>query len=379
MGLRSPAAESGITFDADQTLFYVGNVSGGLERVFEFAGHGDYTLLFDGGKAGVQEGFLFKVHAEHRYGNSIDEATGAFFPSTVPTFLPEPESEHVYVTDFLLTQFLSEDFAVYAGKLNTLDGDMNAFAHGRGKTQFSNFALVNTSVALRTVPYSTLGAGFMIVQDEEPVFQFGVLNATDTVDSAGFEELFDEGAVLTSEMRLPVAVGELPGHQVLGGSWSSRDVDSLGQDPRVILPDIPIARADDSWSLYYNFDQYLVTDSHDPKRGWGLFGRAGVADKHTNPVASLLSAGIGGSSPLRSRPLDTFGIGWYRHYTSDEIGPLLQLALGSRIGDSQGIEAFYNIAITPWFRFTPDIQVIDPALQRIDASLLVGVRGQVVF
>lgn len=122
-----------------------------------------------------------------------------------------------------------------------------------------------------------------------------------------------------------------------------------------------------------------MTDSHDPDRGWGLFGRAGVADKHTNPVASLLSAGIGGSSPLRSRPLDTFGIGWYRHYTSDEIGPLLQLALGSRIGDSQGIQAFYNIAITPWFRLTPDIQVVDPALQRMDASLLVGVRGQVVF
>jgi len=46
------------------------------------------------------------------------------------------------IVDELFTETLSESFVLYAGKLDTLDGDMNSFAHGRGIHQFSNAAFV---------------------------------------------------------------------------------------------------------------------------------------------------------------------------------------------------------------------------------------------
>ncbi|WP_149753140.1 carbohydrate porin [Rubripirellula obstinata] len=54
-----------------------------------------------------------------------------------------------------------------------------------------------------------------------------------------------------------------------------------------------MARSSDSWSLYWNTDQYLSVDRSDPSRGWGYFARAGIADDNTNPLSYFLSAGLG--------------------------------------------------------------------------------------
>jgi len=278
----------------------------------------------------------------------------------------------------LFTQAFSESFAVFAGKMDTLDGDMNAFAHGRGKDQFSNMAFVFNPIALRTVPYSTLGAGFVILRDMQPLFTFTVLNSTDTTQTSGFDELFAQGATLNGELRVPTKFFALPGHQLLGGTWSSRDYVALGQDPRIVLPNVPIQPADGSWSLYWNFDQYLKVYSNDPLRGWGVFGRAGIGDDKANPLAWFLSFGVGGNSPFCGRELDTFGVGWYYTGTSSRIGPILETLFGP-IGDGQGVELFYNIAVTPWLNLTPDLQVIVPAREQVDTSVVVGLRAKAVF
>jgi porin len=378
-GQRSALASSGLTVAADSTNFYFGNNHGGLRRDWEFGGHDDYVFNLDGGKAGLMEGMFFKVRAEHRYGRDINGDTGAIIPSTLLTELPVANSEDVYFTDVLLTQALSENFAVFAGKLDTLDADANAFASGRGKTQFSNLAFVATPLALRALPYSTLGCGFIVLVEKQPLLQVSCLNATDTTKTSGFDELFNDGCVLAAEAHLPTPlIGGMPGGQTLGGAWSSKNFTSLGQDPRIILPDVPIAEKSDSWVLYWNTHQYLVVDSGDPLRGWGYFARAGVADKDTNPIEHFLEFGFGGSSPLASRPADTFGVGWYRAYASDEIGVFLQTALGP-LGDGQGVEAFYNIAVTPWCHITPDVQYIAPSREVVNDALVAGLRANVNF
>ena len=53
--------------------------------------------------------------------------------------------------------------------------------------------------------------------------------------------------------------------------------------------------------------------------------------------------------------------------TSDEIGPLLQAALGP-IDDGQGIEIYYNWQATPWLNITPDLQVLVPARENVDTA-----------
>lgn len=374
-GNRSYLADCGVTTDWDVAHFYQGVASGGLERHFKYGGHGDYVTTFDFGKLGVREGLFLKVRAEHRFGENINTDTGAFLPAAVLADLPVRDEEDLAITNFLFTQFLSEGCAVFFGKLDTLDGDLNAFAHGRGKTQFLNVGFVANPIVLRTVPYATLGCGFVLLgEGGEPLFTYTLLNARDTADSAGFDELFEDGVAMAAELRLPTRVFGMPGHQLFGASWNSRDYVALGQDPRVVFPNTPINATTGSWSVYWNFDQYLSVDPCDPAGGWGVFGRAGVADDQSNPLSYFLSFGVGGRSPVSLGGADTFGVGWYMAGSSDEIGPLLPAVLGP-IGDGHGVELFYNCQVTRWLNVTPDLQVIMPARQNVDASLVLGVRA----
>jgi len=377
-GCRNCYAQNGITLTADVTQFYFGVVDGGLEQVFDYGGHGDYVMNADLGKLGVQEGLFLKVRAEHRFGQSISDDTGSFIPATILPDLPVRDHVDLYLTDVLFTQALSESFAVFAGKLDTFDGDTNAFAAARGKDQFSNLGFVANPVFLRTIPYSTLGAGFVVLRDMQPLFNFSVLNSTDTARTSGFDELFEKGAALAAELRLPTRFWGLPGHQLFGGAWNSQDFVSLGQDPRIVTGDVPIAEHEGSWGLYWNFDQYLYVDPCDPKRGWGVFGRAGISEDAVVPVFYFLSAGIGGNSTIYGRETDTFGLGYYYAGRSQEIGPILETLLGP-IGDGQGVELFYNIAVTPWFRLTPDLQVLVPFRESADTAVIVGLRGKMDF
>ncbi|MCC7085317.1 MAG: carbohydrate porin [Pirellulales bacterium] len=331
----------------------------------------------DAGKLGIHDGLLLKLKAEHRYGETITDDVGSFLSPTIAADLPIPNSEQLYLTNVLLTQMLSERFAIFAGKLDTLDGDLNAFAHGRGKTQFSNLGFAFNPIVAATVPYSTLGAGFILLQDNLPAITFNVLNSTDTTATSGFNELFNDGVLLAASLRWETRCWGRPGHILIGGTWNNRTYRSIG-DAYIDYPNIVIPTQRGSWALYANFDHYLIVDSSNPLRGWGTFGRAGIADANTNPLAWFLSYGIGGSSPIKSRPADSFGVGWYCAGASDQIGPILTAVVGP-IGNGQAVECFYNYALTPAIRLTPDLQVIVPAREEIDPALVVGLRMQMIF
>jgi porin len=371
LGCRSTLAESGITLDADVTQFYQGVASGGLAQQFKYGGHGDYVAKVDFDKLIGQEGLFLQLRAEHRFGQAVNADSGSFGAPAVLANLPALDTEDLVLSNVVFTQALSEQFIAFIGKMDTLDGDMNAFAHGRGKHQFMNTSFVFNPAAVQTIPYSTLGAGFSILRDFQPIFTFTVLNATDTTKTSGFEELFADGVALSAELRLPTQFFGLPGHQGMGATWNSREYVALGQDPRVIFPGFPIEMKSGSWSLRWNFDQYLYVDPCNPERGWGMFGRAGLTDGNPNPLQWFLSFGLGGNSPFRGRESDRFGIGWY--YGGANQGTFF------RPEDGTGVELFYNIALTPWFQLTPDLQIIDGGIPNTDTAVIPGVRGNLVF
>jgi porin len=375
-GARSALADGGITAYADNTSFFFGNPVGGIRRDFDYGGHGDYLVFVDGARRWGWQGFSVKLRAEHRFGETLVEDIGAFFSPTILANLPKENSERLYLTNVLFTQMVDERLALFAGKLDTLDGDMNAFAHGRGKTQFSNLAFVFNPIVAATVPYSTLGAGFVWLREGEAVAGLTVLNSTDTTGSSGFEQLFNDGVLISAYVRVPTRWFDMPGHQLFAGTWNNQQYLSLG-DAYIDYPNLSIPPTRGSWSLFWNFDQYLVFDEQS-KRGWGPFGRAGIADDNTNPLAWFLSFGLGGNSPISSRGQDTFGVGWYYAALSGQIEPILSAFLGS-VGNGQGVECFYNYALTPAIHITPDLQVIVPSQREIDPALVLGVRAQVIF
>jgi porin len=388
LGARGALLNRGITLDISSTQFYQGVASGGVEQDFAFAGRNDYFLNVDGAKAGLWEGFYINMHGETRYGETINSDTGAIMPANTGALFPLPLGSVSALTGVKFTQILSENFLVFGGKLNMFDQVSQPFGGGRGIDAFMNLGLTFPIPLMRTVPYSTLGAGFAVLEQGHPIFSFMVLDTRNTPTVAGFDSLFNNGAVMLSALSIPVEPFGLPGHQTVGGSYSTGRYNNLEAtsyyDPAT-GPVVNFGTVAGSWSVYYSADQALYVDPSNPKRSWGVFTNFGLADDGPSPVRWSAAAGLGGSSPWVSRPLDTFGIGYSFVDYSSPVRNLAPVLLP--IGSDQAIELFYNIAVTPWCHLTPDFQVLLPTRERtlppnaqnIDTAVVVGLRAKIDF
>lgn len=206
--------------------------------------------------------------------------------------------------------------------------------------------------------------------------------------TSGFESLNTNGATGLAALNIPVTVFDKPGHQGITATYSSASYSDLNPtayfDPNV-GPVIVTGTETGSWAFLYAADQALYVDPSNPKRSFGLFTNLGVADNGPSPIRWSANVGLGGSSPVSSRPLDTFGVGYSHVAYSDPVKDLAPILLP--VGNDNAVELFYNIAVTPWFRVTPDIQFLMPARERtlppgameIDTAVVFGLRGKIEF
>lgn len=380
MGLRPSLAEQGVTIDASTTQYYQGVVHGGLQEAFQYGGRNDYFVNIDGEKAGLWKGLFISLHGETRYGESVSSLTGTMLPPNLALSLPKPRDTVTALSGVKFMQFLSEEFMVFGGKINTFD-DFKQPLTGAGATNgFMNTALMLNPVLVRTVPYSSFGAGFVFLQDLQPVASFAVFDTNTTPTTTGFESFFDNGVTMVANVNLPKEFMGLPGHQGLIGTYSTGSYINLSPsvyfDPGVglVLASTP---QKGSWSLGYNMDQALWVSETDPRKQWGVFANLGIADNNPSPVRWMASAGVSGTSPISHRVNDTFGVGYFYVGTSEALQNFAPKLLP--LGDEHGVELYYNVAVTPWCHITPDIQVVNPFRQRVDSSLLVGVRAKIDF
>ena len=82
---------------------------------------------------------------------------------------------------------------------------------------------------------------------------------------------------------------------------------------------------------------------------------------------------------MRKRPLDRAGIGYFHYFFSDALKRGLENLIDFKLGDEQGMEAFYNFAVVRWFRIAADVQVIQPGDRSFSNELYAGISGQVKF
>ncbi len=79
-----------------------------------------------------------------------------------------------------------------------------------------------------------------------------------------------------------------------------------------------------------------------------------------------------------------------RTQLSSAFLPLLRERLGSGLEHEDALEAYYNFAVTNWLSVTPDLQVINLALDRrlnpngfglvnVDHATIAGIRFRVRF
>ncbi len=380
-GARTGLEEGGITFRAQGTQFYQGVTAGGLRQRFGYGLKLDYFAKIDGEKLLGRKGLFVNFHGESRFGDSINADDGDFVPANFALQFPKGRGAATALTDLTIQQFLSPNLVLTAGKINTADGmNVHPFMGGYGTDRFMNTAYVISNLVLgRALPYSTPGAGFIYLKDLDPVFTFLVVDPFGRPDTSGIKRLFNNGASLYSQIRLPVKPAGLRGHQTLEAVYSSGKFQPLAGDDYVIVParGLVANRQTGTWAFNYGFDQYLVTDPNDPSRGWGVFGNFGLADEDTNPIRYLINAGLAGTSPLPCRPADSFGLAYYYLGTSDPLQDALDRIFPIR--NEQGFEFYYNAAITPWFTLALDLQAMDPARFDARSALLVGLRAKIVF
>jgi porin len=357
VGLRNMLATKGINLDVDLLQSLQGLNSGGLTQdsvQYKYGDHVDYRLNVDFGKLGLWPGGFLQIKAESQFGELLRSPVGSISAVNAAGLLPVPFASQSALSTVLFTQFLAPSFGGFLGKLDVLGGDANAFAHDQ-KTQFMNLALTFNLVPLRTVPYSPLGAGFVVLPTKDVLFTLTVLDTEGNPERAGFDTVFKGGTTLTAETRVTVKPFGVPGHQLIGGSWSDKLFKANQQDPRLLLTflnlpgGVPPRTVSGSWSAYYNFDQFVYTIPGKPDEGFGIFGRIGLADPKTNAIEQFYSFGLGGQGVLEGRDRDRFGLGYYYlRRRSDLPGILLS-------SYEQAMEIFYNVAATNWLYVTPDV------------------------
>jgi len=391
-GIRDELGKKGIVLDVDVTVTPLDVLSGGRSTGGETWGNADYTLNVDTQKAGLWPGGFLMVQVDTGFGTNIFSKSGALVPVNTAALFPAPNDHTTALLNATFMQFLSEKFGLVLGKFNTLDTTKQEF-YGDYYTQFLNAAFV-FPMTLEQVPLSAYGGGVIGLPTQDIVLSLVALDPGGTATSNSFNNVFDDGAMVVGSGQVTIKPFDLAGHQNVGFSWSNKDRYSLEQDPsnllrlllqtqfprladpgpilgeilerffpRLIVPAEPANRKSSSWSLSYAADQYFWQPKGDTKHGVGVFFSAGASDGNPNPIKWAFLAGIGGKG-VPGRTDDSYGIGVARTQFSSAFIPLLREGLGLGLEHEDALEAYYNLALTGWMTVTPDIQVINQALNK---------------
>ena len=416
-GFRDEMGKRGVVFDLDFLQILQGTGTGGRVTGVSYGGVTEYTLNVDTGKLGLWPGGFLKVYAMSGFGDSENSNVGAIGAVNMAALLPEPQTSTALM-NLTFMQFFAPWIGVVAGKIYGLDADANDFAHNY-RTQFLNMGL-NINLATALAPISAWGGGIVIVPWKDALFTVSVVDPNGTPADNGLDDIFEDDVLVGAEGRVTIRPFGLIGHQLVGGYWSNKERLAIKQDPaniaRALLfsrfprledpgpvlrrilerffpqlsaPVQPAKTYDDTWTVYYNFDQYLWNPGNDPKRGVGIFFRFGASDGLVNPVKYAYNVGVSGNGVVPGRPDDAFGVGWSRLQFSNNLVPFLRATLNLGLDHEDAVELYYNIAATKWLGLTVDLQIVNPGLKKtltssgqlkdVDTAVVGGLRAFVRF
>ena len=320
-GLRNELAARGVTLDMSLTQAAQGIVHGGKDTDWQYGGgRGDIILNVDTQKLGLWPGGFLNMEAEGNFipddtlRKSINGRTGALMFVNSNQAYPTPAGDNFNLPTLNFTQFLSPYFGLTIGKYATVSGDRNDFAHGKGDSQFMNFAFNFNPVTLPTVEYSTLGTGVIVLptkDSRQAIVSLFVMSSTGEASTSGFDDLNDDNLTFAGEGRVRTDFLGLTGHQLLGATYSNRKFTSIDQNARFIFENGAFEEEKGSWNVFYNFDQYFYEPRKASGEGIGVFGRFGASDGDPNFMHFFYSLGIAGKGVIPSRERDRYGFGFY--------------------------------------------------------------------
>ena len=376
-GTRSCLAQRGIVADLDLIQFYQGVSSGGSNEIFNYGGKLDYNITFLGEPLGLNKGFVALLHAETRFGEDVTLAAAGLAPVNANMLYPSLDNTTA-ITGLQFIQAVNEEWAFTFGKFNTLDFFNTLYPQtGRGIDGFMNISSFLPMTVGRTVPFSFLGAGVLKMHQGQIQGALLIVDSNNSTTTSGFENLFDNGANVVGLWRFFTNYGCLPGSHLFLGTWANGDYTSFDTDGWGFIPGVGLVIPEETgtWSALYILEQKLWVDPCCQNRNIGLLSQWGIADPKTSPYGWVGNVSLQGQGLHACRPDDTMGVAYFYTGLSNDFKALVDPVIP--VDDLQGVELYYNAAITPWFHLTLDLQIVEPAISADDTAVVLGLRGKI--
>jgi len=420
-GLRSSLARRGITLGIQETSEYLGNVSGGTSKGFQYDGLTTITMQVNTQRAFGLYGGLFNVSALNIHGTNLSAdnlstlQTASGIEADRGTRLWELWYDQKFLDEDRLDvkigqQSLDQEFMVSTNALyfvNTMFGwPMLPSADLPGGGPAYPLSALGARVAVRPVDGVQILAGVFsatpvsrpdgdpqVVNHNGLSFPVGhgtmsIVEAQFSYPSLGSMVEPDEKPALGWTYR----IGAWYNSQQFADQRYDTDGNSLA-DPNSNGTGRP---HHGDYAFYAVADHLVWRDSLDPNRTVALFGRLMWTPlKDRNLIDMSLNAGMVFHSPFRYRTDDTFGVGVGYAHVSRQASDLDRdtNAFNGTTSPVRGAEKFieltYQYQFKPWMQIQPDIQyVFNPGAglpvssgssQRIKNELVLGVRTNISF
>lgn len=376
-GARTVLEKRGIKFDLFFTDYYAGLFAGGVaDQSFEFGGRADALIRIDTDKLGLWDGGGFQVHVESRFGDSASRSaprSGGLWPPNSGVVLPLGEPERLVASSLFFRQKIGSSAVLMLGKVNVVDLlESDPFFGGWGVERFSNIAFVAPPSGV--VPPTIIG-GILSYQIKPLSFTLMVFDPSDRTDDYWPEDLFDSG---TNISLAATWSGEIAGRKSsigVTGTYSTKRAANLAD---LLLPgELKTGGKEGSYNIAFSLSHLLYQSPTQPGKGLGIYAKGAIADGNPNPIQASVVGGFAGHGVVPGRPRDTFGIGYYYYDFSNDLQDAVSGL--ADFNDEQGLEAFYNFAVTPWFRLTADVQLIRPARGNLDEAWVGELRASIRF
>jgi len=360
--------------------FYQGVLSGDPEDMGGYSGRVALGLTVDGEKIGLWRGFSISAIGEAVYGDTVLIRNPILLPINTAILFPAFGGQDAGVS-VTVNQRFGERATLTAGKINLSTILSRAPLLGGGGVDTFMNVMVAAPVSGITPPYLT---GAILNVASSPLrYTVMVYDPRNAQSSDVWQRLFADGVVVSVAAMRPVPIKGLLGTHTLRGAYNTGSATDLREIPELIRPGgptAPLSTKQGSYYVSYTFTQNLVqrVPAQPMTQSWGLFGQFGFSDANPNPVGAHGYLGFGGTSLLANRPLDRFGVAYFWLSFSDELRRPIGEILGAGVRTERGVELFYNYAVRPWLRLTPDLQIVRQGLPGRTA-IVGGFRAELRF
>jgi porin len=371
-GARTSLVDSGVSVRGDVTGLAMGQIAGTGDKVWDAFGRYDAFVDLDFGKMGLVKGLGFHVHGEGRFGQSQSNFGFQLLPANTAAILPLG-GESFAATSLYLTQTIGKRSVLMLGKINAVDllaGD--PVFGGWGTQRFQNIAFVAPPSGV--VPPTIMGGVF--VHKGTPItLTVMVFDPEDRTRDYFPGDLFKTGVNISVGATWG---GTIAGHASSVGVTSTvstkrgADLGDFLVPPGLVTDDIK-----GSYNIALQVTHRLFESSEVKGKKLDLAVKAAIADGNPNIIRRSIIIGLAGHGLVSGRPNDSFGIGGFAYDFSNALQDAVDPLVG--FNDEQGLEVWYSLALTPWFKLTADAQIVNPARGNADTAVITGLRANLAF